>query len=351
MELHQQFMSRCFSLAKKGLGFVSPNPMVGAVLVHEGRIIGEGYHQRYGGAHAEVNAFNSVQETDKLLIPLATMYVSLEPCSHFGKTPPCSDLIIKMGIKQVVMAMQDPFAAVNGSGYAKLVNAGISVISSVLEDEAQALNCRFICNQQHHRPYIILKWAQTSSGYISGANGQPIKISDSITDRLVHQWRGEEDAILVGVNTVLKDNPRLSNRMGNGKQPIKIIFDPRHQVPSTAAVFSEMQTTIVFTFGEHPYKSAFAEYISIDSQQPWLEQVLLHMHKKGIGSVLVEGGAKTHQSFIVGGLWDEARVITSTIEKTLDEDISVKAANLYNHYEVDSMELGNDLIQFYKKQG
>lgn len=219
------YMQRCLELAAMGAGQVAPNPMVGAVLVHQGRIIGEGYHRQYGQAHAEVNCVNSVAEEERSLIPLATMYVSLEPCAHHGKTPPCADLIVAQGIKQVVIGCMDTFSAVAGKGIEKLEKAGIKVETGVLEAECRQINRRFFTFHEQQRPYIVLKWAQSRNGLVAGAGGVPVRISNKYSDRLVHKWRSEEMGILAGTRTAINDNPRLNNRLWTGKDPVRIIID------------------------------------------------------------------------------------------------------------------------------
>ena len=239
-------MHRCLELASLGMGNVAPNPMVGAVLVYDNRIIGEGYHMQFGGPHAEVNCINSVKPADRELISKSSLYVSLEPCNHFGKTPPCSDLIIKNRIPEVVIACTDPFEKVNGSGINKLMEAGVKVITGILEKNAISLNTRFFTFHQQKRPYIILKWAQSANKKISGKNGEPVRISHALTDRLVHRWRSEEAAIMVGTNTALKDNPSLTTRLWKGKNPIRIVVDNQLKIPSAFTLFNGEAPLIIF---------------------------------------------------------------------------------------------------------
>ena len=218
-------MERCLELARKAIGYVAPNPMVGAVLVHENRIIGEGWHREFGQAHAEVNCIDSVIEDDKKYIAYSTLYVSLEPCSHFGKTPPCADLIIKNGIQHVVIGSRDPFPDVNGKGIEKLRSAGINVSVGLMEDECIQLNKRFFTFYNKHRPYIILKWAETADGKLSAGSKERLKISNEYSNRLVHQWRSEEASIMIGTNTALYDDPELTTRLWHGRSPTRVVVD------------------------------------------------------------------------------------------------------------------------------
>ena len=236
-------MTRCLQLAQLGAGNVAPNPMVGAVLVYEEKIIGEGYHRKYGEAHAEVNCINSVKESNRELIEKSTLYVSLEPCSHYGKTPPCSDLIIQNKIKKVVIGCQDIYKEVSGKGILKLRNAGVEVISGVLEKESVDLNKRFFTFHQKFRPYIILKWAQTANTKI-GSTNERILISNEYTNRLVHKWRSEEAAVLVGTNTAVQDDPFLTTRLWKGKNPVRIVIDKELKLPPSLNIFDTNSQTI-----------------------------------------------------------------------------------------------------------
>jgi len=338
------FMSRCIQLATLGAGYVAPNPMVGAVLVHEGRIIGEGYHRVYGQAHAEVNCVNSVKDGDRHLVPAATMYVSLEPCAHYGKTPPCANLIVSEKIREVVIGCVDTFSAVAGKGISILQNAGVTVRTGILEAECRALNSRFFTFHEQQRPYIILKWAQCQAGYIGTKDGHPVRISNQYSDRLVHRWRSEEAGILVGSRTAVMDNPRLNNRLWTGKDPLRIVIDPHHRVPKTHHLYDGSQETFFFRGDSqnHPIPEADqlydgsqetfifrgdsqnhpipeADQLYDDSQATFsfnggsLTQLMHELHERRILSVLVEGGAATLNSFIEAGLWDEARIIRGSI--------------------------------------
>ena len=308
---YEFYMRRCFQLAELGKGSVSPNPMVGAVLVYNDRIIGEGFHAHYGYEHAEVACINSVKSEDKHLIGDSVLFVSLEPCSHFGKTPPCSDLIIKSKIKKVVIAMTDPFKKVSGSGIKRLKDAGIEVIENVLKEQAEELNKRFLCFHLKRRPFIILKWAKTADGFIGSGNKTRLKISNNYSDFFVHLWRGEEDAIMVGTNTALLDNPKLNNRSGVGKNPLRIAIDKNLRIPESHFLHDNSQKTIII----NELKSANSEntsFIQIKKDQDFLNSTFDHLHSLNITSVIVEGGYNLINSIIKVGLWDEARIITNT---------------------------------------
>jgi diaminohydroxyphosphoribosylaminopyrimidine deaminase/5-amino-6-(5-phosphoribosylamino)uracil reductase len=310
---HNKYMQRCIELAAQGMGFVSPNPMVGAVIVHNERIIGEGYHQKYGEAHAEVNAVNTVLHTfDKSaeLLSQSTIYVSLEPCAHYGKTPPCADLIIKHKIPNVVIGCRDPFDQVNGKGIEKLMEAGINITVGILEKECLDLNKRFFTRIKKHRPYIILKWAQTGDGYFAPADGSQFWITGDESRKLVHQWRSEEDSILVGKNTALIDNPQLNVRNRPGKSPKRIVIDRKLELPGNLHLFDQSVETFVF----NEVKTEFdgnTKYISLEDFNYYVPQYILYqLYLQDIQSVIIEGGANTLSKFIADALWDEARVFT-----------------------------------------
>lgn len=292
MTTDELYMHRCLNLARLGAGRVAPNPMVGAVLVHDNRIIGEGFHQVYGEAHAEVNCFASVSEADKPLITQSVLYVSLEPCAHFGKTPPCADRIIRERVQRVVVGCHDPFPAVDGKGIEKITAAGIDCTVGVLEKECIDLNKRFICFHENKRPYVILKWAESGDRKIAAAGKKQTAISHPLTNRLVHRWRSEEAAIAVGSGTILTDNPSLTTRLWPGKNPVRVVFDRMDKVPPAAKVFDAEAATIHLT-----------------GQTATLPQAMRLLHEKGIGSLLVEGGTLLLQAFIDSGLWDEMRII------------------------------------------
>ncbi len=308
---HELYMKRCVQLAKLGAGSVAPNPMVGAVLVHQDRIIGEGYHQKYGEAHAEVNCINSVAAADVHLISKSTLYVSLEPCAHLGKTPPCTNLILTHKIPAVVIGCKDIFAAVNGLGIELLQQQGVETIVGILQEECLLLNKRFNTFHILKRPYIILKWAQTADAKIAHADFSAVAISNAFSNRLVHKWRSEEAAILVGTNTAWFDNPSLTTRLWLGKNPTRIIIDAHLKTPSHYNVLNGEAKTIVYNAIQQ-YEGGKVTYIKIDFNQDIIPQILTSLFLLGIQSVLVEGGATLHQSFINANLWDEARVVTNT---------------------------------------
>lgn len=306
-------MRRALDLAKIGLGSVKSNPMVGAVLVHKDRIIGEGWHKKFGGPHAEVEAIASVKE--KELLKQSTLYVTLEPCFHFGKTPPCVDLILKSGIPAVVVAMQDPNPLVSGRGIAKLREEGVVVQVGLMENEAKQLNKRFLTFIEKQRPYIVLKWAQTRDGLIapSLASSRSEKaISNMLSNLLVHKWRGEEDAIMVGFNTLKHDNPKLNVRYWETlQQPIRLSMDWKGAALPDHHFFDGSQTSILFNYQEEKLEGS-NHYFKLTQEEPFLTQILARLKAMGIVSVLVEGGTGLLSAFIETGMWDEARICTST---------------------------------------
>jgi diaminohydroxyphosphoribosylaminopyrimidine deaminase / 5-amino-6-(5-phosphoribosylamino)uracil reductase len=321
-------MHRCIYLARLGAGYTAPNPMVGAVLVHNDCIIGEGWHKKYGGAHAEVNCINDAlhhPSVSAAMISNSTLYVSLEPCAHHGKTPPCADLIIKHKIPKVVIGCRDPFSEVNGKGIEKLTAANVEVITGVLENECTDLNKRFFVFHTQHRPYILLKWAQTADGFIasspqihsgksekSGHAGlQRLLISNEYSNRVVHKWRSEEAAILVGTNTALHDNPALTSRLWPGPSPVRVVLDATLRLPLSLQVFEQPVKTIVFNYIKEAQEGNLF-FKKMDANKNSIRQVVDGLYRMDIQSVLVEGGAALLQSFIGEGLWDEARVITNT---------------------------------------
>jgi len=320
MTFQEQMMRRCISLARLGAGNVSTNPMVGAVVVYDGRIIGEGYHRKYGEAHAEVNAINSVK--DKALLPKSEIYVSLEPCAHFGKTPPCADLIIEKGIRKVYVGCRDTFGKVDGKGIQKLRAAGAEVVVGVLEQECLDLNRRFFTSVNYKRPYVILKWAQSLDGFID-KDFMPVRISNHQTEILNHKWRSEEDAILVGYNTALRDNPSLTNRLWAGKNPLRVVLDRDGSLPKNLRIFDGAARTVVLNFAGD------------DAPQ----KILSALYEMKVQSVIVEGGARTHQMFIDAGLWDEARILVSPAML----GNGTKAADLRGGQVVDTQKIGDNI--------
>jgi diaminohydroxyphosphoribosylaminopyrimidine deaminase / 5-amino-6-(5-phosphoribosylamino)uracil reductase len=303
-------MQRALQLAALGMGSVAPNPMVGCVIVHNNTIIGEGYHQQYGGPHAEVNAVNSVK--NKELIKESTIYVSLEPCAHYGKTPPCAELLVKHLPKKVMVCNLDPNPLVAGKGIALLREAGIQVETGILAEEGQHLNRRFFVALQQNRPYIILKWAQTANGYVAHTNKTPLSITGPLANTLNHQMRSQEQAIFIGMGTALADNPSLTTRHWSGKNPIRIVLDPMLDLPMSAHFFDDNSQKIVVNTQKNQDLNSL-KFLQINPKLA-LEDILSVLHAQGIQSVIVEGGTKTLQRFITTNLWDEARVFTSNKE-------------------------------------
>ena len=310
MKIHEKYINRCIEVAKNGLGTTYPNPLVGSVIVYNDEIIGEGWHKKAGEPHAEVNAINSVK--DKSLLSKATIYVSLEPCSHFGKTPPCSDLIVANKIPNVVIGTVDPNEKVAGKGIAKLLEAGINVTVGILETECNELNKRFFTFHTKKRPYIILKWAETVDGFIAPIakdEQKPIWITNKHSRQLVHKWRTEEQAILVGTNTVLDDNPSLNARDYSGNNPIRIILDKSGKIDSKFHVKDNSIKTIILTETEMFQSSENCFYEKCCFDENLIDSILLILVKHQIQSIIIEGGSLTIQSFIDKNLWDEARIL------------------------------------------
>nr|WP_254070947.1 bifunctional diaminohydroxyphosphoribosylaminopyrimidine deaminase/5-amino-6-(5-phosphoribosylamino)uracil reductase RibD [Pedobacter sp. L105] len=309
-------MKRCLELAEMGNGQVSPNPLVGCVIVSEGKIIGEGFHQQYGKAHAEVNAVNAVLasygQAAAELLKKATAYVSLEPCAHFGKTPPCADLLIRHQVKKVVIGNRDPFPDVNGKGMEKLLNAGIEVVVGVLEKECYYVNRRFFTRINQQRPYIILKWARTANGYFAPKNTVQQWISGPLAKKLVHKWRTEEDAIVIGKKTAIADNPELTAREWTGKNPVRVVIDRNLEIPSSHHIYNDQAKTVILN--EHKTDvEGNIHFISMEDMLYYLPQkVAYQLYLMDIQSVIVEGGADILNQFIASGLWDEARVFNSS---------------------------------------
>lgn len=345
---HEFFMHRCLQLARLGAGYVAPNPMVGAVLVYENRIIGEGYHQRYGEAHAEVNCIASVKQEEKALIPGSTLYVSLEPCAHFGKTPPCADLIIARKIPRVVIGCRDPFEQVNGKGIEKLKAAGVEVTLLPERDpvatRCRELNQRFFTFHTRQRPYVILKWAQTANGYISAAGNERLLISNDYSNRLVHRWRSEEAAILVGTNTALSDDPALTTRLWPGPSPVRLVVDRDLRLLSSLKIFDGSVRTIVFNTVKQEEQGNIS-YYRIAKKANLVTEIMNALYQLNIQSVLVEGGARLLQSFIDEGAWDETRIIRSSVTVP---DGGVPAPQLKNALQTDEQILLSDTITIYK---
>lgn len=347
------YMYRCIDLARRGAGYVAPNPMVGAVLVHQQKVIGEGWHQQFGQSHAEVNCINdAIKNGFADIIHECDLYVSLEPCSHTGKTPPCSDLLIRHRIPRVIVGCRDPFPLVNGKGIEKLKLAGVDVqlAEDTLEKSCIDLNAAFFTFHQKNRPYIILKWAETADGFI-GVPGKRLRISNEISDKLVHRWRSETASILVGTNTAVSDDPALTTRLWNGLSPIRLIMDKNLNVPSSHKIYHDDAPTIVFNSvkeemtGFDTRKMKGLWFSKMESQQDLIPEILEKLYRLQIQSVLVEGGAKTLQSFIDAGVWDEARVIRNT---TLRIDNGITAPSLTNATEIESCSMENDQVTIFR---
>lgn len=326
MTKDEKYMLRCLQLAANGYCTTPPNPMVGAVIVHQDRIIGEGYHVHCGQAHAEVNAIRSVH--DQSLLKESTLYVSLEPCSHYGKTPPCADLIIEKGIPHVVIGCMDPFALVAGKGIQKLRDAGIQVEVGVLEEACKKLNRRFMTFHLFKRPYITLKWAESADGFIDflRTSGHPVKISNERTQMLAHKRRAEHTAILVGRKTALLDNPSLTTREWFGQDPVRLVIDKHLTLPSNLKLFNGEAPTIVFTQEEKASNYSNTTFITLDFERDILPQIMQVLYKQNLQSLLVEGGQTLLQSMIDANLWDEAFVEKGTI--TLGDGVKAPVINV-----------------------
>ena len=297
MKIHEKYIKRCIEIAKNGLGTTAPNPIVGSIIVHNHKIIGEGFTSPYGGAHAEVNTINSVK--NKSLLKTATLYVTLEPCSHHGKTPPCSNLIIKHEIPNVVIGCIDDNPKVAGKGILKLRASGCNVTTGVLEDECKQHHKRFFTFHNKKRPYIILKWAETADSFIapkSKKEQKPVWITNQYSRQLTHKWRAEEQAILVGTNTIIQDNPSLTTRDYNGEHPIRVVLDRKQKLQKEQNIFNEQAETLVISEN------------NTDFSKPIAQQICTILYNKNINSIIIEGGAKTLKTFIDENLWDEARV-------------------------------------------
>ncbi|WP_310560135.1 bifunctional diaminohydroxyphosphoribosylaminopyrimidine deaminase/5-amino-6-(5-phosphoribosylamino)uracil reductase RibD [Flavobacterium sp.] len=347
MEKHTQYMLRCLELAKNGLGTTYPNPMVGSVIVCDGKIIGEGWHKKSGEPHAEVNAVNSV--TDKSLLKRSTIYVSLEPCSHFGKTPPCCDLIIANQIPNVVIGTKDSNVKVAGNGIKKLIEAGAKVTLGVLETECKELNKRFFTFHEKKRPYVILKWAESKDGFIAPSKilrkalndneQKPVWITNDFSRQLVHKWRSEEQAILVGTQTVIDDNPKLDVRNWTGKNPIRIVLDQNNRIPQYSHIYDNQVKTIIFSNSSIAINTENTIFELIDFKQNLAEQILIVLYKHHIQSVIIEGGSRTLQTFITENLWDETRVFIGN--NSFETGIKAPVLALKN---IEKHTIGNDLL-------
>jgi len=345
-KMHELYMSRCLDLALLGLGSTVPNPMVGSVIVRQDRIIGEGYHKEYGGPHAEVNAVNAVP--DKSLLPDSVLYVNLEPCSHTGKTPPCADMIIRTGIPQVVIGTSDPNPLVAGRGIEKLAKAGISVISHIIPDKCQYLNRRFFTFHTHKRPFVILKWAQTNDGFMdilreNRGTSEPNWISNEISRMIVHEWRSEEQAILVGTNTAFLDNPRLNVREWPGRSPVRLVIDRTLRLPPSLHLFDNSCRTLVFN-ALKDLQDRETHYIQLDFSNNIIPPMLKKLYELGLQSVMVEGGRMLLDSFLETGFWDEARVFTG--QKSFGSGIS---APLIRGIDPEEYRIREDRLLIYRR--
>ncbi|MEO8933018.1 MAG: bifunctional diaminohydroxyphosphoribosylaminopyrimidine deaminase/5-amino-6-(5-phosphoribosylamino)uracil reductase RibD [Xanthomarina sp.] len=331
MKIHEKYIKRCIEIAKNGLGSTAPNPMVGCVIIYNNEIIGEGFTSTYGGNHAEVNAIEAVK--DKTLLNKATLYVTLEPCSHYGKTPPCSDLIIKHKIPHVVIGTTDTYSEVAGKGIEKLKKSGCQVIAGILENECKEHHKRFFTFHNKKRPYIILKWAETQDGFISPETRneqKPVWITNKYSRQLVHKWRAEEQAILVGTKTVLEDNPSLTVRDWTGKNPVRVVLDKKNKLSRDYQVFNEEAETLIISDNEIDFSTNLAA------------QICSYLHNKNIQSIIIEGGRQTLQTFIDENIWDEARVFIgkSTFRK------GVKAPNILGEIQSKTLII-DDILKIY----
>ncbi|GAB2779946.1 bifunctional diaminohydroxyphosphoribosylaminopyrimidine deaminase/5-amino-6-(5-phosphoribosylamino)uracil reductase RibD [Rhabdobacter roseus] len=355
-----KYLKRALQLAAYGLGQVSPNPMVGCVLVHDETIIGEGWHQQYGGPHAEVQAVrDAIGRGNEHLLAGATAYVTLEPCSHYGKTPPCADLLVEKRLQRVVIGQGDPNPLVAGRGVARLRAAGIAVEEGLLEEEGAELNRRFFTFFGQKRPYVILKWAETADGYLAGEDGKPLPISGELSGVAVHRWRSEEDAILVGTTTARVDNPQLNVRRWAGRNPVRVVLDRRGSLPPSLHLFDGRQPTLVLGYQRSsaldkvparyldstPHPIAYGR-LEPGTHEHEIDQVLHQMYLRNIQSVLVEGGATILNAFLERGLWDEIRRCQSTQKRGGSIRAPLPQGTLRAHEQVQE-----DLWTYYRKSG
>ncbi len=346
MKIHEKYIQRCLQLASNGIGNTYPNPLVGSVIVYNGKIIGEGYHQKAGENHAEINAINSVK--DKSLLKKSTLYVNLEPCSHFGKTPPCSKKIAEIGIPKVVIGTIDTTDKVSGKGIKIMKDADIEVITGILQKEARELNKRFFTFHEQKRPYIILKWAQTADGFIDkirekDAPIQPTWITEKVEKKIVHKWRAQEQAILVGTNTAQNDNPGLDTREWHGSNPIRIVIDNNLRLVKNSKLFNKKIKTLVFNNQINNFDKENLVYIKYSSKNEFFEQLFSYLYHLNIQSLIIEGGQKTLNSFINANFWDEARIF---VGKQFFGN-GIKAPNLSNSIYINKKSLlKSDLFIF-----
>jgi len=336
-------MSRCLELASTGFLYVRPNPMVGCVIVCDDQVIGEGCHRVYGESHAEVLAIESVK--DKELLKDSTLYVNLEPCSHYGKTPPCSDLIINNDLQRVVIAMKDPNPLVGGRGIKQIMQAGITVDLNILKDDAVFLNRRFVTFHKHKRPYVILKWAQTKDGFIADKNYESKWISNRYSRVNVHKWRTEEQAILVGTNTARIDNPQLTARDWDGPQPLRLVIDKELNLDKSLSLFDKSTPTVIFNFLKTAEETNLT-YFKLNEDKNTFDQILEYLYDRQIQSLIVEGGSALLNSIIKKGQWDESRIFIGN--KSFKDGVVAPALNLCADNEVEIKD--NRLRIFYNKQ-
>ncbi len=352
----EKWMKRALELAGAGIGAVSPNPMVGCVLVHEDKIIGEGWHRVYGSWHAEVNAVqDAVAKGHEALLSQATAYVTLEPCAHTGNTPPCADLMIEKQIQKVVICNDDPNPKVAGRGIQRMREAGIEVETGLCETEGRWLNRRFFTFFEKNRPYIILKWAETADGFIGSAEGKPVKISGLWSDVMVHGWRSEEDAIMVGTHTAVNDNPRLNVRLWPGRNPVRIVVDRHLKLPASAFLYDGSQPTLIYNYEKDSvhdqvpvrYQDMFApvNFRKLKQDEYETEQLLQDLHRLKIQSVIVEGGARLINTFLQKGYWDEIRCCQSDFSLSHGVEAPAVQGVLF-----DSVSKGKDLWRFYRNE-
>ncbi len=337
----EHFMARALQLAQMGKATVSPNPMVGCVIVHDGLVIGEGWHQKAGEPHAEVLAIQSVK--NHALLPQSTAYVTLEPCAHYGKTPPCANLLVEKKLKKVVIGCVDPNPLVAGKGISILKNAGVEVITGVLEEECLELNKIFFTSIGKKRPYIVLKWAQTADGFIARTNFDAKWISSVLSRQMVHKWRSEYDAILVGKNTVKYDNPQLNTREWSGKNPVRLVIDHHCKLSEDLYVYDNTIPTFIFNLEREEKRGINLEWVKLNEQN-FLQEMMLFLLEQKIQSILIEGGANALQQFIDAGLWDEAKVFISMNKF----EAGIKVPELRNSVLLKKKEVDGDILSVFQ---
>lgn len=340
---HNNYMRRCLQLAQQGKGYTAPNPMVGAVLVHNDQIIGEGWHHEYGKDHAEVDCLNNVAADKKHLIAQSTMYVTLEPCAHYGNTPPCATRLVQEQVKKVIIANKDPFDKVSGRGIEILHAGGIATETGIMEQEGTWVNRRFFCFHEQKRPYVVLKWAETADGFIAPADRSRLQITGQESQRLVHKWRTEEAAIMVGTTTALNDNPHLTARLYKGKQPLRIVADRKLRVLPHYNLFNGDARTWVVNEIKEDSGPKNISHIKVPFDNNMLRTLLSRLFDERILSVIIEGGAELLNSFISQGLWDEARIFTGNIAI----QSGIDAPMLDDPRLAFTTQLGNDTLGVY----